>query len=121
MKNHSTSFSRYAILLLVLVSLACNLTTPSGLKSTPALTATPSVPLPPGIAETYPLNGSELSLKGSLTVYFNQPMDRASVESSLQSDSADFSPNFNWSDDATVIITSKNNLKPASLLNYFLK
>ena len=67
----------------------------------PTPTATPQ-PLPPAIVETKPEAGSVIPLQGKLTFYFNQPMERASVEESLSGEPM-LSGEFNWLDDATLV------------------
>jgi uncharacterized protein YfaS (alpha-2-macroglobulin family) len=79
------------ISLLLLVNLSCSI---PGLGRTPepgegtqisaGPTPTPLPPPPPTLVETYPPPGVELSLNGAITLYFDQPMDRPSVEGSLQ-------------------------------------
>ena len=94
---------------LLLLSLACSLpslTLPFG-RSTP--TPTPLPPLPPTLAESDPVPGEELSPSGPLTLYFDQAMDRASVEAALSIEPS-FESNLNWIDDATL------ELRPASPL-----
>ena len=44
----------------------------------------PPEPLPPALVEASPLPGSTLPLQGEITLYFNQPMQRASVEAALR-------------------------------------
>ncbi len=56
--------------------------------------------LPPGLVEVTPLSGSDLGPKITPVFYFNQPMDRASVESALQSQPA-FPVRYEWIDDST--------------------
>ena len=76
-----------AVFIFALVAISCNL--PAGLQErffgtegtlapTPAPTFTPQ-PLPPTIVETDPPAGSNISLNGSITFYFNQAMDQNSV------------------------------------------
>lgn len=56
-------------------------------------------PLPPALVEVNPLPLSELAPGDAPVIYFNQPMERASVEASVQSS---MSGQFEWLDDATV-------------------
>jgi uncharacterized protein YfaS (alpha-2-macroglobulin family) len=114
-----------ALTVLVIVSLACNLGQPTSTPLTPSPTSTPPTaqatqppqatpaveatprprqPLPPALVETSPLPGSELPLKGALTLVFNQAMDRLSVEGAIQSQP---SPGvaFKWMDDTTLVLT----------------
>ena len=90
-----------AMAVLLLLSLACALpgvTLPFG-HSTP--TPTPLPPLPPTLAETDPVEGEEFNPAGPLTLYFDQPMDRASVEAALSVDPF-FDSSLTWVDDATL-------------------
>jgi hypothetical protein len=66
----------------------------------PSPTSTPQ-PLPPALVEVDPPPGSAFPLQGSLTLYFNQPMDRPSVEIALTGQPA-LSGRFYWVDNATV-------------------
>ncbi len=93
--------------LLMLVSSACNLPTLSPTSTAvqptvPPVTATAvAKPLPAAVVETDPLPNSDLSVDGALTVYFNQPMQRSSVEGALRTEPA-LSGKFEWPDSATM-------------------
>ncbi|HEX2981170.1 MAG TPA: Ig-like domain-containing protein, partial [Anaerolineaceae bacterium] len=69
--------------------------------------------LPPTVVEATPNPASELPLDGTLTIAFNQPMDRASVEAALE-----FQPGLGgaigWVDDTTLTFTPDAALAPAS-------
>ncbi|MCC7205991.1 MAG: Ig-like domain-containing protein [Anaerolineae bacterium] len=69
--------------------------------------------LAPQVIDTDPLAGQELPLDGALTIFFDQPMDRASVEAAFQTE-----PNtpglLNWADDQTLIFTPSAPLERAS-------
>jgi uncharacterized protein YfaS (alpha-2-macroglobulin family) len=69
--------------------------------------------LPPILVESDPFPNSEVGLDGSLTFYFNQPMDRASVEAAFSG----LSGRFNWIDDATLIFSPDATLSPATQIN----
>jgi alpha-2-macroglobulin len=96
----------------VLLAMACSLpanpfTPQSPVSAEPTPTAT-LLPLPtaipqvsPAIVETRPLPGSTVDLHNGLTFYFNQPMDRASVEAAFQTDPG-VEGLFAWQDDATL-------------------
>lgn len=58
-------------------------------------------PLPPVLVEVDPPLGSDFPLQGPLTLYFNQPMDKPSVEIALSGRPA-LSGRFSWIDTATV-------------------
>jgi uncharacterized protein YfaS (alpha-2-macroglobulin family) len=101
-----------ALILIGLIAMACNL--PAGLQErisgqvqtntpTPAPTNTPQ-PLPPTIVETDPIPGSTISLEGSLTVYFNQAMDQASVESAFNKNLF-YDGTISWTDLSTMIFS----------------
>lgn len=114
--------------LLVILSLACSLPGLGGGTPTPrsgpgtALAPTaiptatpPPMPLPPALLETDPLPGSELSLDGAITFYFNQAMDHASVEGAFSGEPL-LSGSFNWLSDSTVAFKPDTPLQPASSL-----
>ncbi|TES91133.1 MAG: hypothetical protein E3J88_03100, partial [Anaerolineales bacterium] len=61
-------------------------------------------PLPPALVEASPMPGSELPLMGTITLYFNQPMDRPSVEAALSGEPM-LSGSFHWLDDTSVSFT----------------
>ena len=84
-----------AIFAILIVGLACGFPIggdptprqPENLPSPtlpPPPTATPN-PLPPGLVESDPPVRAEVPSKGPITLFFNQPMNRASVESALAS------------------------------------
>jgi alpha-2-macroglobulin len=118
--------------LLLLVSLACSLpgisrqaestpsptprSSPSGVFPTPfEPTATPQ-PLPPDLVESDPAPQSEVSLNGAITLYFNQPMDRESVEASF----GDIPGTFTWTDDSTLVFTPQETFAPDTKVNLTL-
>ena len=96
----------FVLAVLLLVSLACGLPfqtqpeeTTQSLESAPAevedLPPTSTIPppptptaqpLPPTLVEAEPPTGVDLPLNGVLTFYFDQPMDRGSVEGALRGD-----------------------------------
>ena len=134
--SQKTKFALRTIpLLLVILSMACSLpglfgrgeATPVGqatLQASPPVslpTALPTLPMPtphpqpPGIVESNPPPGAELPLEGPLTLYFNQPMQRTSVEAALS-----LTPtqpgSFTWQDDATLVFSPSRPLSPQSEL-----
>lgn len=101
---------------ILLISMACSL--PAWLPgrtqpaSTSVLPTQPPAPvqsdkprfqedLPPAIVETDPFIGSEIAPTSSLTFYFNQPVERLSVEGAFRG-SPPLAGRFEWLDDATV-------------------
>jgi len=116
--------------LLVFLSIACNVPAwdnPFGTGQTgneqkgissepptpiPSPTAT-SKPLPPGVIEMKPAPGSVLSANQPFTMYFNQPMDRASVEADLRVDGKT-PARVSWQDDSTLVFATGQTIEPDS-------
>ena len=102
-------------IILIILSLSCALpfsgsqttTSPSSTHppTMPPVSPTPTPqPLPPALVESNPPVGAEIPSDGSITLFFNQPMDHASVESALASDlSRDI--NADWLDSSTLIVS----------------
>jgi len=77
-------------------------------------------PLPPALVETAPMQGSELPLSGPLTLYFNQPMDTASVESALSAEPA-LRGSYTWEgENATLVFTPAEPWEPATEVTIIL-
>ncbi|MGB2955349.1 MAG: Ig-like domain-containing protein [Anaerolineales bacterium] len=122
-KNKIIPLLATAIFLLTAISLACNL--PAGLQerffgleTTPTITPEPTFtpqPLPPTIVETDPPLGSTINVGGPITLYFNQKMDKASVEDALSGD-PELAGLLTWSDPATLIYTPDQPLPPNTTL-----
>jgi uncharacterized protein YfaS (alpha-2-macroglobulin family) len=116
---------------LIIVSLACSLPTqgtptPVTQKTSPPPTATVAptptpLPLPPALVESNPPQSAEISLKGPITLYFNQPMQRSSVESAAMllkpGDPHKVSTKTNWLDDATLQVIPDQPLAPETAIN----
>ena len=82
--------------------------TPTQIPATP----TPLPPtLPPALVEVDPLPGSQITLVNPITFYFNQPMQRTSVEAALSGEPT-LSGNFTWRDDSTLIFSPDAALLP---------
>ncbi|MFU8773053.1 MAG: Ig-like domain-containing protein, partial [Anaerolineales bacterium] len=123
--------------LLLVVSLACSLpwvfpsppeepaATPEGTTPEPTgfvITPTPTSPpprLPPLLVESDPPPGVEISAIGPITLYFNQSMDRVSVEDAITSQQS-LSVEFLWEDNATVTIIPEVPFSPASRIEFLL-
>ena len=98
---------------LIALSLACAMPdiggptpTPPAPTLEPTVPATPTptpLPLPPDLVESQPIVGGEVPLEGPITLYFNQPMDKTSVEFALTSQLKQ-DINFTWLDDYTVVL-----------------
>jgi uncharacterized protein YfaS (alpha-2-macroglobulin family) len=114
----------YSLFLVLVAALTgCTLPIPGG-EPTPipqadALPAVSVGPLPPGLVETDPLPGSELSLNQEITFYFNQPMDRASVEEAMKGTPA-LNGTFTWQDDSILVFTPTQPWEPNSTLSITL-
>ncbi len=110
--------------ILLIVSLACSLPSITR-RDTPAPTATEAVPqvteepppleptptpqpLPPQVVESDPAPGEQLALTGPITLYFSQPMDRASVEAAFSAPEGEL----DWRDDATLSFVPEAPFEP---------
>lgn len=111
-------------ILLLCVSLACNFSMPEVTRpeTAPTATAAPSptpMALPPAIVETDPPAGSQIGVQQGVAFLFNQPMQRASVESALKLDGA---PGiYTWIDDATLTFTPLQPLAADSTVTFTLE
>jgi len=114
---------------ILIVSVACGL--PFGGDPTPRVpdvipsptlpplpTATPK-PLPPSLVESDPPIRAEMPVNGPITLFFNQPMDRDSVEATLTSQ-MEQQLTFSWIDDTTVIVYLSQDLAPETALAFEL-
>lgn len=99
--------------LLVIVAIACQCggfgVTPTPVPPTP----TPLPPAAPVVADHFPGRGDELPVDGAIDVYFDQAMDRASVEAAF-SVAPSLAGTFAWLDDATVRFTPSTPLERAT-------
>jgi uncharacterized protein YfaS (alpha-2-macroglobulin family) len=134
-KHHTTRLAQRVfglLALLLVVTLACSL--PILSEETPippsatveqlgeegtsiTKTAEPPPPptptaqtLPPDLIESDPARGSEISLQQQVTLYFNQSMNKDTVEAA----SGGLQGKFEWSDDATVVFTPAEPLSPST-------
>jgi uncharacterized protein YfaS (alpha-2-macroglobulin family) len=126
--HHQPSVFILIISTLILISLAwslpgCSKIFPQKTTATPTTaviipsatpTQTPQT-LPPALVETNPLPGAQIALKNSITFYFNQPMQHASVEGAVTGEPA-LSGSFNWRDDSTLTYTPDTPLLPDTSL-----
>lgn len=112
-------------IILIIFSLACTFpfigkTTPTSPSSTsiPATTIPPTPtppPLSPELVESDPSQSVEVPLEGPITLFFNQPMDRSSVEAALRSQLQQ-QLTFSWTDDSTVVVYLSKSLTPETEL-----
>jgi uncharacterized protein YfaS (alpha-2-macroglobulin family) len=117
--NLSMIFQQHRVISLIpimflLIVLACtfpglfpkvlSVTTPTiNPTETPILpTATPQ-PLPPDVVEIDPPPDMELPLQGEMILFFNQPMERSSVEIALKTDPVQ-AQSLVWQDDSTLML-----------------
>jgi hypothetical protein len=126
-EKHANGTGRYSIRLLlaviILVSLACALPFGSKLTPTPEAqgpTDTPTLPppptptsqpLPPALIESLPPQGAEVPLRGPITLYFNQAMNRSTVETALRGQFTQ-KISFNWADEQTVALVPNEPWQP---------
>ena len=124
LRRKSSVFPVISILILVCLvwSLAsCSKVTPTAGTAIPTKTAalpsaTPTqVPptLPPALVETDPLAGAQIALENPITFYFNQAMQRTSVEAAVSGEPA-LSGSFSWKDDSTVTFKPDKPLLPGT-------
>lgn len=93
---------RIGIVILLALS-SCNF--PGGTpQATPAPTAMLLPPLPAALVETDPPSGSLIAMQQALTFYFNQSMERSTVEKSL-ADQLLVNGKYDWLDDNTLKFT----------------
>lgn len=122
--NFSRHFSRRLgfVFVLILAAFACSLPrlsvteTPfsSQPTETPFPTPTPR-PLPPALVETFPLQGEKLALDGEIKLYFNQAMEKASVEAALSSDPS-IPTEIKWEKDTVLVLRPLQALQPEQKL-----
>ena len=86
-------------------------------------TPTPAIPtptsfqqsLPPALVETDPPLGSVIGHQSPITFYFNQPVNKPSVESAMTGLPTG---TFTWNDDATLVFTPTQTYQPDTTLNF---
>lgn len=93
--------------------------TPTDVPAADVLPANSVGPLPPDLVETAPLPGSELPVDGEITFYFNQPMEKSSVEAALGGTPA-LNGTFRWADDATLVFSPAQPWPQSTALNISL-
>jgi alpha-2-macroglobulin len=76
-------------------------------------TSEPRLDLPPALVEVSPLPDSVIALQEPITLYFNQAMDRGSVEAALHFEPR-ISGRFDWTDAQTVTFSPDQTLAPGS-------
>ena len=114
MTKHRITPALNCLLLISLILASC-----SGLPS--LTTPTPAIPtpteflqaVPPALIETDPPSGSIIGHRSPITFYFNQVMNKSSVESSISGFPAGV---FTWTDEATVVFAPSEAYPPSSKL-----
>ncbi len=107
--------------LLLILSLACSFPfggslptpTPNPQALAPAPKSVPDAILPPDLVESDPPTGLEIAAGTPITLFFNQPMDRSSVEKAL---STAGEADLTWEDDSTLRLVFKNPPPPGEEL-----
>lgn len=84
-----------------------------GVDQQPSVTREPRPDLPPALVEVSPFPDSVIALHQPITLYFNQAMDRGSVEAALHFEPR-ISGRFDWMDAQTVTFSPDTNLAPGS-------
>ena len=118
---------RNAVILVILMFTGSACSFPNLFAATPTPEAQPTTVienktpdmLSPSLVEITPLPGSELSLNNSFRLYFDQPMDRASVEGAIKI-VPNLSGRFNWLNDQQVEFFPEQNLPLASEVVFYL-
>ena len=113
-------FLAFTLLAVLLASCSMpNTLTGATPQGQPESAATPTAPAPqtytPAIIETVPLAGSRIGVQEAITFYFNQPMDRASVETAWIADPVG-GGEFLWADDATLTFKPSQPLQAGASL-----
>jgi len=97
----------------------CSKKTPTPTTPTPLPSSTPTAlppSLPPALVETDPLPGAQITLKNQIKFYFNQPMNRLSVEGAISGEPT-LSGSFTWRDDSSLTFTPDAPFLPATSLS----
>jgi uncharacterized protein YfaS (alpha-2-macroglobulin family) len=122
-----------ALCLLLVAALACNITGPAPTSTGPAVvptgaatggptfteaptaavSPTPLPPIAPRVIDYTPVQGDELAPTGGITIYFDGPMNKPSVESAF-SMQPPVPGSFSWPDPATVQFKPGASLERAS-------
>src|SRR5262245_48964938 len=104
---------RITSILVVLAAVACDFQgcglpgVPGGPTPRPTVDISKLPPVAPQLIERRPYEGEELPLDGSIDLYFDQPLDQASVTGALTFDPS-LEVDLSWVDDSTLRITPKN-------------
>lgn len=100
---------------LLVFALACSLSLPAGLLPEP--TPTP-LPQPPALVETEPVAGSLVGVQPTISLFFNQPMQRETVQAALVS--ANGNAVITWLDDSSLAFTPAAAFQPSQAVRLTL-
>ncbi len=109
---------RIGIVALLILS-ACTLPGGKTASGTPLPKPESLPPMPPAILETQPAAGSQIPLNAPITFYFNQPMDRKSVEAAWTIQPATAGV-WTWADDSAILFTPASALPASTDLTFTL-
>ncbi len=118
MSTHRRSKMWTALAVVIIASLACNWFAPAptatpAVSPTPAASPTPLPPIPPNVIDQLPERGDELPPDGTITVYFDSPMNRNTVEAAFAI-APQVKGTFNWPDDSTLVFKPETPFERAS-------
>ena len=82
----------------------------------PAVTPAPLEPLAPELVESIPARGEELRVDGSITLYFDQAMDKAAVEQAFSIE-PHVAGQFTWPDEFTLTFSPSEPLQRETVYN----
>lgn len=102
------------VLIAALLTTGCNLPVALNPNRAPG---SAGEPLPPALVEAVPPDGSQIGLIEPITLYFNQPMNRASVEGALNLQPPG---KLTWADDSTLIFIPAQPYPPANEFSVYL-
>lgn len=104
----------FTVLLIAIIACDAGGILPTSVPTnTPAPTVAPRVPVNPIVADTFPARGDELKVDDTLFVYFDQAMDRPSVEAAFSIDPK-VNGVFSWKDDSTLTFKPSDPLQRSS-------
>jgi uncharacterized protein YfaS (alpha-2-macroglobulin family) len=113
-----SAFWRVGIVALLILS-ACTHPKATTVSGTPLPKPESLPPMPPAILETQPAAGTQIPLQTPITFYFNQPMDKKSVEAAWTIQPA-LTGVWTWADDSAIIFTPAAALPASTNLTFTL-
>jgi alpha-2-macroglobulin len=116
--KRTSAFWRISIVILLILS-ACGKTGGTTVSGTPLPDPASLPPMPPAIPETQPAAGSQIPLQSPITFYFNQPMDKNSVEAAWTIQPA-LAGTWTWAGDSAIVFTPAAALPASADLTFTL-